>query len=579
MRFRETLMGSIPGDMKQFFVLTRHFYLRLFQNDMVSFGEQMQEKIIGTLALLAVLCGHVSNVMLFKYVFVEDQGVSWVEKCYVMTFFMLLVGFIAVFEWDIIFPDERDYANLIPLPLKVRTLFLAKFASLFLFVSVFALAINTISVFTHAFHLVKWQSSSLLYGFRFMGAHLVANFAAVFFFFFLNVLLIGLLMNVLGFRLFRRLAVYIRSALLAAYILFLLMYLTGTVLFLPSFSTFLEMKAQNSDFLYLFPPMWFTGLYEALLGGGDAFFRPFVSLAVLSLVVTAGFFYIAMGLGYRRYLKHMASSRSSRPHFRDLRAGLRSSFDVVFLPNPVQRAVFYFTSQTLRQSMFHKVRLATFVAVALGFVLILVLPQPEIFSRGAPPSRTLLAVPMILSFFLLLGLRSVFKIPSVLGANWIFRITEDQVKHHYFSSLRKVVLFRALIPLFFLLFIFYTYVWDPVTALYHCAFGCAVSVVLMELFFLKQRKIPFTCSYLPGQERIQLFWLVYTFALLGYVLVLTEMESALLRRPAALPYFFGAVLILLMGIRAYQHLHFYRKTRILYEEAPAAVMLSLQPYD
>jgi hypothetical protein len=573
------LLRSARGELKHFVILTRHFYLRLFHNDVVSFGDQMREKIIGIQALLAVLCGHVSNVMLFRYALSEDQGTSWVEKCYVTTFFMLLIGFITVFEWDVIFPDGRDYANLMPLPVRIRTLFLAKFASLFLFVSLFAVAINALSVFTHAFYLVKWQSRSLSYGLRFMGVHLLSNLAALYFFFFLNVLLIGLLMNVLGFRLFRRLSVYIRSIFLAAYVFFLVMYLTGTVLFAPSFGTFLSLKAGYSGFLYLFPPMWFTGLYESLLGNADAFFRPFASLAVLSLVSTVGLSYVAMGLGYRRYLRHMAAGRASRPRFARIRAGLQSAFDAVFLPHPVQRAVFHFIQQTLKQSMFHKVRLASFLAVAVGLILVLVLPQPEILSQGGRPNQTLLAVPLILSFFLLIGIRGVIQIPSVLEANWVFRLTEDRVKHHYFSSLRKLILFRALIPLFFLLFIFYTSIWDPVMALYHCLYGCAVSVVLMEVLFLKQRKIPFTCSYLPGQERIQLFWLAYTLAFLGYVFILTAVEAALLRHPAAFPFFFGAVLILLTGIRVYLHLFFYKKAQILYEEAPAAVMLSLQPYE
>ncbi len=579
MRETRNLFHSTRSELKDFLILTRHFYLRLFHNDVVSFGDQMQEKIIGVQVLLAVLCGHVSNVIMIRYMLFEDRGTSWVEKCYVTTFLMLLIGFIVVFEWDIIFPDERDYTNLMSLPVRIRTLFLAKFASLFLFVSLFAVAINALSVFTHAFYLVKWQSRSLSYGLRFMGVHLLSNFAAVYFFFFLNVLLIGLLMNALGFRLFRRLSVYIRSTLLAAYVFFLAMYLTGTVLFAPSFGSFLGLKASYSSFLYLFPPMWFTGLYESLLGNPDAFFRPFASLALLSLACTVGLFYVAMGLGYRRYLRHMAAGRASRRRFVRIRSRLQSAFDAVFLPHPVQRAVYHFIENTLRQSMFHKVRLASFLAVAVGLILVLVLPQPEIFSPGARPSQTLLAIPLILSFFLLIGIRGVIQIPSVLEANWVFRLTEDRVKHHYFSSLRKLILFGALIPLFFLLYIFYTQVWDPVTALYHCLYGCAVSVVLMEVLFLKQRKIPFACSYLPGQERLQLFWLAYTFAFLGYVFILTAVENVLLRHPDAFPVFFGAVLILLAGIRVYQHQFFYKRTRILYEEVPAAAMLSLQPYE
>lgn len=571
--------ARIRGAFRQSRILTRHFYLRLFHNDLVAFGDQMREKVIGILVLVAVLCGHVSNVMLFRYALWEDQGTSWVEKCFVITFFMLLMGLVAVFEWDVIFPDHRDFQNLNPLPIRIRTLFLSKFASLLLFVSLFALAVNAVSVFAFAFYLVKWQSRSLVFGLRFMGVHVLATFAAVLFFFFFNVFLIGLLMNVLGSRLFNRLSVLIRALFLIVYVFFLAMYLSGNVFLSPSFDAFLGLKADHSLFLYVFPPMWFTGLYEYLAGNQDPYFLPHVHLAVLSVLAALGLFYVTMGLGYRRSLRHMASGKAAKPRFLRLRSAWGAVFRRLVLPNPIQQAVYDFSSNTLKKSHFHKVRLASFIAVALGLILVLVLPQPAIFHEGSLTSRTLMALPLILGFFLLIGLRGIVQIPSSLDANWVFRLTEYERKRHYFSALRKVILFRALIPLFFFCLIFYTFLWGPRAALLHGLYGLAASAVLMEVLFLKQRKIPFACSYLPGQERIQLFWLFYVIAFLVYIVALTNLEVLFLRSPGSFVYYYVTVLAVLTGIRLYQRLYFYKKIRILYEEKPAAVMVGLQPVE
>ena len=170
----DKILTFSKGGFKQFMVLSRHFFLRLFQNDAIAFEDQMRERVIGVLALFAILSGHLANTVLFKYSLMEDMGTSWVEKSYILTFFMVLMGFIAILEWEVIFPDSRDYTNLMPLPIKVRTLFAAKFASLFLFVGMFTLAMNAVAVFVFFFYLPEWTSSSLLYGLWFMLAILSA---------------------------------------------------------------------------------------------------------------------------------------------------------------------------------------------------------------------------------------------------------------------------------------------------------------------------------------------------------------------------------------------------------------------
>ena len=63
-----------------------------------------------------------------------------------VSFSMIVMGFIMVFEWDALFPDRRDYQILTPLPLRLSTLFLAKAAALAIFLGIFLMDINFFGV-------------------------------------------------------------------------------------------------------------------------------------------------------------------------------------------------------------------------------------------------------------------------------------------------------------------------------------------------------------------------------------------------------------------------------------------------
>ena len=81
MEIFDRVLARSKGQTKQFLILTRHFFLRLFINDIVFFEESMQQKIIALIAILAVFSGHLSTVLLSKYLWIRDENLSWAEKC------------------------------------------------------------------------------------------------------------------------------------------------------------------------------------------------------------------------------------------------------------------------------------------------------------------------------------------------------------------------------------------------------------------------------------------------------------------------------------------------------------------
>jgi hypothetical protein len=285
-------------------------------------------------------------------------------------------------------------------------------------------------------------------------------------------------------------------------------------------------------------------------------------------------FVLTVGISYGRSLRG-GSEAVGRRRLGRLRPFLESMFNGIFLRNSVERAVFHFFGKTLRRSSYHKMRLASFLACGLAFVPFLItlkaVQKGDLFGLNI----TMLSIPLVLSFVLLLGLRAVVSVPVSLEANWAFRLTEKHDIRCYFRGLRKAIFLLYLMPLFTLLFACYAVLWDLQTAIWHCLYGLTVSVVVMEILFFQFLKIPFACSYLPGKEKIQLYWFVYLIGFIAYLNTAARIELGLLRSPSYFIYCYGVIFLAFIGIRLYQFFFLYKHNRIQYEEQPEPAMIDL----
>jgi hypothetical protein len=573
----ERMIASVRGRTKQFIVLSRHFFDRLFQNEIFPFEEQMKEKIIVLLVLLAVLGGHVSNSILMRYMFVADNGLSWLEKCFFISFFMALLAFATILEWDVIFLDKKDFSNLRSLPIALRTLFYSKFASFLLFIGLFSAASNAIAVFAFAFYLPQWRSPSLLFLVRYMIAHVISALAANFFIFFFCVFLEALLMVFLSARFFRRLSLYVRFLLLAGLIFLMMMFFIDSISVSDTFSALTAYKDSHSPMILAFPPMWFVGLYEVLLGTQDPLYRSLAYLAVASMILMAAVSFVAMQVSYSRHLKKTLEEMKRPPYMRKFRNALSSGFNNLFLRNSIQRAMFRFFGQTLRNSSMHKFQLAGYLATAVGFILILLNSQQAAFRNMSASNKNLLAIPIILSIALLLGVRGVVNVPLASEANWIFRFTEGEKRQHYFMGLKKGIFFFILLPLFAVLFVFFTFLWGWFYALLHCLYGLAAALILMEILFWRYAKIPFACLTVPGKAKLHVLWWFYAAAILIFTTQLSRIEKNLFTNLSHFWPVIGAGFMIVFFLEVCQHLFIYGKVQIVYEEEPEPVLIGLDP--
>ncbi|MBP7794270.1 MAG: hypothetical protein KA087_01220 [Candidatus Saccharicenans sp.] len=556
-----------------FVVLTRHFFRRLFLNETVFFEEQMAAKVISIIAFLAVFPAYIANYLLFPYLILPEKPQAWVEISEMTTLSMLLLGLITIFVWDMIFLDRQDFLNLMPLPLKPLTVFSAKFASLVMFVGLFAIGINSLSSIVFTILLGQARYYGLFSVFLLFLSYLLVMFLAGAFIFFALGFIAGFFNMLLRGKIFQRISDLLRFGLIVAHIFILYFFLIDTHFIQKQFESFKALQESPTTLMINFPPLWFTGLYEVLQGNRQPFFEQLAWRAILALVLAVAAFFLITLVSYSRHLKK--TSPEGAKHYRPsiVRRLAEPVLNLTILRQPAERAVFWFYSSALTRSRLHRTRILSYLGVGFGVSLIMFVSTGKFFWKAQ--AGNMLSLPLVLSFFLVLGIRDATNIPLNLEANWIFEMTESPRRWSYFSALRKSIFVFALIPLYLLLFVFYGFIWNWTTSGVHGLYDLALAVLLVEGLFFQHRKFPFACSYLPGKSKLYIFWLVYVLLFLGYIFIPRWIEPYFLARPSRLIGFYGVIILIIAGLWLYHRYFFYEKNQILYEDNPEPALLEL----
>jgi hypothetical protein len=201
------------------------------------------------------------------------------------------------------------------------------------------------------------------------------------------------------------------------------------------------------------------------------------------------------------------------------------------------------------------------------------------FWRLGRPDAILLSVPLVLSFFMLAGLRGIFTIPAELPANWIFQLTEGGDARACLAAARKAMIALAVLPLFLLLFPLYGILWGWPTAVLNLLFGLVLSLALTEVLLLHFQKMPFTCSYLPGKGNLGVRVMAYWFAFTTYAYAMARLEVLLLANPLAMFIFCGVVLAAWGGLIAHRNQMLHLGAELIFQEEPEPVVQTLELAD
>ncbi len=565
-----------PVSHRPFPTLLRVFIGRVFHGGGGS-GESEMDVGLGVILILLAMPGVLICLLLFeKY----STLVRWMrgepafdpftatipDEYFFIVLSMVVTGAAAVWRWDALFLDRRDYTNIVPQPISLRRIFLGNLTAIFLLAGALTLDVNAASFILFPVVVVGSQDSLSLF-LRFGAGHAVTVVLASTFSFFGVFAIIGVLMAVLPYALFRRISLYIRF-LIALFFLALL----ATSFAAPSF---LGQAARTSKFaVNLLPPVWFLGLGQTLWGNGqNSFFAAMTRSALLALGISLVVAVLSYALSFRRSFIRIPETAEVGPlprsqfHFLPVKL-----FDRAILRDPPQRACFHFITRTLLRSEAHLQIASAFVAIGLVVSAQSVATMFHASHAVALriPSEDLLSIPFILSFCIVVGIRLAFEVPSDLRANWVFALWIDPNALQTRTIARKVLLTFSLAPLVPLCFVSSLLLWSFGTALLHTVIFTCCTIAIVELLLMRFRKIPFTCSYPPFQSHSALLFVAYLFGFLLFTSYLPELELWSLADP------WRAVVFLPLLAAIFFAIHFYRKQmldmdkHLIFEEIPAS---------
>ncbi|MGE5358483.1 MAG: hypothetical protein ACM3NQ_05645, partial [Bacteroidales bacterium] len=188
--------------------LTRHFFWRFFENDLVSPDADIHETASFLLAFLVAPCVLEVPGLAFNYGNsftppLERIGMIVGDQFGYVSWSMLVAALVATLVWDAFALDARDHAVLGPLPIAPREMIAAKLRATGAFLLALVVCANGVSAVAFAL-LAPGPSSTLGAALSLLFGHVVACAAAALFGFFVVLALRGLFANLLGPRLFAR---------------------------------------------------------------------------------------------------------------------------------------------------------------------------------------------------------------------------------------------------------------------------------------------------------------------------------------------------------------------------------------
>jgi hypothetical protein len=173
--------------------------------------------------------------------------------------------------------------------------------------------------------------------------------------------------------------------------------------------------------------------------------------------------------------------------------------------------------------------------------------------------------PFALMFVCGLGVRAALALPMEHRANWIFRLTEDKTTRcEQMRAVDRVVAAYVVgVPVLAAAPILWAAIGS--TALIGAAIVALIGLVFVHVVLLDWRRIPFTCSYLPG-KRLIAHTLVFGFA--AFVVFTTS--GVLLIRAATVnarqAVVIAAALSLVAWLLRRRRLAVWRETPLMFED-------------
>ena len=500
------------------------FQDRFFEDDTVSPGSGFETNIYQVVGFLITVGFFVAYLTMpafleLSFVKVHTPTVDWALRNFRLFFPALsfaVVGFATVFQWDMLFPDRRDFLIVSLFPVPVREIFAAKFGALGIFLGLLIGALNFFPTISSTLFCLS-KADAWGFGLRLVTAQITATAGAAVFAFLLVAAFQGLLINLTTPRIFRRVSPSMQTFGMSLMVLSVSTY--------PVYFLLLKPAAEAREaWLWFFPPVWFTGFYDILLPGGDPFFASLGHYAIRALAIVFLCFCLTWACGFKRHFRRTLEADASFFGMNPARLPARSRLRVL-AASPEEWAIFAFCRKTFARSTKHRLFLATWMSAGISAGMFVALSVRNGKLEWSPEGiRTF---PFLIAFFVISGFRTAFQFPADLACNWLLQMTESRWAEMARRAARKTVLVSGLLPVLLAILPFEIIAVGWPTGMMHVLFQLTAGALLIELMFWRFGKVPFTCSYFAGKTSLSILVVLYLYGFTTYAFNMADLEKAL----------------------------------------------------
>jgi len=482
--------------------LTRHFLRHMFDSEWSASTGQWQTAATSLVALLIPVA-----MLLVRELDPFGQGyyrrllalptpdrfraAVLADEISLLVLLSVISGVIALFVWQSLFPSPRDFLALAGLPVRPHQVFTARLAAVSVFAGVLVAGMNVVPALVAPSEFGGRWAIDPSFGAAIV-AQAAAGLSACAFVFFALVALQGFILNIVPGRFYARVSLWIQGLLAGAMLLVGLRlwaireWPMSTVQRIPEFGVW-------------WPPVWFAGVREYLLGSRDPFWSEMATRGVQALAAAIGSTLFLYLLSYRRYRRLMVEGSVQRQT-----SGARRWSPLDLLSRePRQRAILHFLSATLSRSRTQRAIWLAYLGGAAAVLINSSIVDGAVWvsrRRQAGLDFLVLFWPLACTVVLLPGLRHAMRVPAELRAHWIFRIHEAAGRSAWMSAVERFVVAYAIAPVYLVLIplSIHLHGWMPSARM--AILQVFLSLTFFEILFQSWQQLPFTCSYRPGSK-------------------------------------------------------------------------------
>jgi hypothetical protein len=512
---------------RQLGLLVRVSFGRLMDTAVASREIDATQFVIWSFALIASPPFFFAAKMMGKYSFLWRKPdvlarVVLEDRLFFIVYMMLASALLAAVLWEALFPDRQDQEIAGVLPVRARTVALARFAAGMSVAALFSVAVALPSGFMYSLNVAVAHKSFPIVGWwpPIWIAHVVAVTAAGVFTFAALLAVRGIAVLCLGADRVQRAAAVLQ--------LVTVVLLVESFIFLPGVLGGLASQPLVTAHAQLLPPLWFLALFSELSGASSvhagALALTGLAATAAAVVAAALVYMLTAGWNARRATEAQLENRASRSIAR------AAAIAAPLLRRPVSRAVFVFVLSSLVRSRRHALIVTTYLGVGIsvaGIWLMRTALRGESLALNVP-ADDLVSIPLVLTFFLVIGLRAAFKVPTDLDANWTFRIAQPRSTAPVIHGVGVAMIAVAVFPVTVGWLVVTASMWDFRAALATSVMHAASGVMLVELVLLTCDAVPFTRAHAPAASGVRAGWALMFAALHFYAFKLEDMQLAAL---------------------------------------------------